>query len=148
MSASPDTPDGGAEIGYERRDVDAGRLLRTFFAIVLVTVAVIVLLWWLYHVFVADEAARQPPPPILKPESSVHAPPPPRLQTVPAADLEARREREDALLDGYGWVDREKQRVRIPIAEAMRLLAERGIPPGASGGAPPPPPAKDDGGAR
>ena len=36
--------------------------------------------------------------------------------------------REDAVLNGYGWVNKEAGVVRIPIAEAMRLTVERGLP--------------------
>ena len=40
------------------------------------------------------------------------------------------RERENAVLDQYGWVDRQAGTVRVPIARAIDLLAERGIPAG------------------
>jgi topoisomerase IA-like protein len=33
------------------------------------------------------------------------------------------------VLESYGWVDKDKGVVRIPIEEAMRLIAERGLPP-------------------
>jgi len=55
-------------------------------------------------------------------------PPEPRLQTAPAADLAAYLARERKLLDAYGWVDREHGVARIPIEEAMRRLAQQGIP--------------------
>jgi len=54
--------------------------------------------------------------------------PPPQLQTAPALDLAKLRAREDAILGSYGWVDRQNGVIRIPIEEAMRLTAERGLP--------------------
>lgn len=51
--------------------------------------------------------------------------PPPRLQVAEPLDLETVRQAEDALLTGYAWVNREQGIVRIPIAEAMRLLAKK-----------------------
>ena len=36
--------------------------------------------------------------------------------------------REDLLLDYYSWVDRGHGKVRIPIARAMQLLAQHGLP--------------------
>jgi len=39
--------------------------------------------------------------------------------------MRAAQERE---LTTYGWVDKEKQTVRIPIDRAMELLAQRGLP--------------------
>ena len=55
-------------------------------------------------------------------------PPEPRLQTDPARDFTKFREREDALLHSYGWVDRAAGVVRIPIERAMDLIAQRGLP--------------------
>jgi hypothetical protein len=55
-------------------------------------------------------------------------PPEPRLQQTPALDLKAMRAAEDQLLTSYGWVDRQKGVVRIPIDRAIGLLAQRGLP--------------------
>ena len=52
----------------------------------------------------------------------------PRLQISPALDLKAFREQEDAELNGYGWIDRTAGVVRIPVARAMDLLLQRGLP--------------------
>ena len=43
-------------------------------------------------------------------------------------ELAAFRAREDAILASYAWVDKEHGIVRIPVEEAMRLVAERGVP--------------------
>jgi hypothetical protein len=51
-----------------------------------------------------------------------------RLQAQPANEIYEFRLRERAELDGYSWVDRNAGTVRIPIAEAMRLTVERGLP--------------------
>ena len=55
-------------------------------------------------------------------------PPAPRLQENPALDLDALRAREERELSTYGWVDRPRGTVRIPIERAMKLVAERGLP--------------------
>jgi hypothetical protein len=49
----------------------------------------------------------------------------PLLQADPAADLRAFRAREDSILDGYGWIDRDAGRVRVPIERAMEIWARR-----------------------
>jgi hypothetical protein len=54
--------------------------------------------------------------------------PPPRLQIAPRDDLRALRERENAELNSYGWVDKSAGVVRIPISRAMQILSERGLP--------------------
>jgi hypothetical protein len=55
-------------------------------------------------------------------------PPGPVLQLSPAADLAKFDAQQEAQLDGYGWIDRDKGIARIPIAQAMQDLAKRGFP--------------------
>jgi hypothetical protein len=56
------------------------------------------------------------------------APPGPRLQTNAAADLQAFREGESKRLNTYYWIDKQEGIVHIPIEQAMKKLAETGIP--------------------
>lgn len=121
-------PGDDPDVRFERTDVDATSLLKFGFWLVVATTVVVLLLWRLFFVFVAQEAARQPPPPVMKPDAAVLAPPPPLLQTAPAKDLAEFRAQEDQVLASYGWVDKEQKVARIPIEEAMRLVAERGLP--------------------
>ena len=55
--------------------------------------------------------------------------PTPRLQiddgNLEIAEMHAR---EDLLLNNYSWVDRASGKVRIPIARAMQIIAEHGLP--------------------
>lgn len=55
-----------------------------------------------------------------------NVPPAPRLQTNPPQDLAAYLAQQKALLDSYGWVDREKGIVREPIDAAMKRLLREG----------------------
>jgi len=52
----------------------------------------------------------------------------PELQINPAAELAAHRATETNELAGYGWVDRTRGIVRIPIDQAMQDIATAGIP--------------------
>lgn len=56
------------------------------------------------------------------------APDDPRLQPNPADDLATLREKEDAVLNNYGWVDKSNNVVHIPIDLAMKLALEQGYP--------------------
>lgn len=51
----------------------------------------------------------------------------PRLEIDPATDLAAFRARERGELERYGWVDRTRGVVRIPIEQAMQDVAKAGI---------------------
>ena len=60
--------------------------------------------------------------------------PTPRLQIDDGdQDITDLHAREDLLLDHYSWVDQQHGKVRIPIARAMELIAQQGLPvvPGA-----------------
>lgn len=61
-------------------------------------------------------------------------PPAPALQSDPHSELIAYEKEKQARLTSYGWVDRAKGIVHIPIDEAMRRVATQGIP-GWPGGA-------------
>ncbi len=54
--------------------------------------------------------------------------PSPRLQPSPPADMRAFYAEEMRRLNGTGWVDQAQGIVHIPIEEAMRKVAEDGIP--------------------
>ena len=54
-------------------------------------------------------------------------PPGPRQQTHPARDLAAFRAAKQEQLTSYGWVDQAHGIVHIPIDEAMKKIAERGL---------------------
>ncbi len=51
--------------------------------------------------------------------------PPIQLQADPSAELRVLREQKRAILNGYGWVDREKGIAHIPLNRAMDLLAKK-----------------------
>jgi hypothetical protein len=52
----------------------------------------------------------------------------PPLEPDPAATLARFRAEKRALLQGYGWVDRAHGIARIPIDEAMRIVAAQATP--------------------
>jgi hypothetical protein len=55
--------------------------------------------------------------------------PTPRLQTDDGnQEIAEMHAREDLLLNHYSWVDRSSGKVRIPIARAMQIVAEHGLP--------------------
>jgi hypothetical protein len=56
------------------------------------------------------------------------SPPGPRLETNPQAELQRFRAEEERRLNTYGWIDKQKGIVRIPINEAMKKLARTGAP--------------------
>jgi hypothetical protein len=118
---------------YERRTFNV--------RLVLLTMAAMAVAGVLVHFFVAgmwtllDKEARakdQEHKPMLSstpgPNVPPRLPPEPRLQPDPVSDLHRMREAEDNVLQTYGWVDKNAGVVRIPVARALDLLAQRGLP--------------------
>jgi hypothetical protein len=114
--------DPGAAKEYEERDVAIRPLVLVGTAIAAVVVVTSFGMRALEHRFAAREAVRGEPLSPLAAAAAREEPPAPRLQENPRQDLEALRAREEALLDGYAWIDRGAGRVRIPVARAMELL--------------------------
>jgi hypothetical protein len=112
---------------HERRDVSIRFMAYVVAGLSLLTLAGMGVSWWYLGAVQEEErAAERPVPPLAATLPEV--PPEPRLQVTPAADLATVREREDAILNNYGWIDRKSGLVRIPIDRAIEVLAERGLP--------------------
>ncbi len=134
-------------VHYEKKDVNAKAVTWVGIAVGLVTIVVIVALVPFLRLLEVWRAEEDPAPTALSRFEPGRRPPEPRLQEEPFGDLAALRAEEDAVLGSYGWVSREAGVVRIPIDEAMRIVAERGLPvrhapdskgePGAGGGGQP-----------
>lgn len=61
----------------------------------------------------------------------------PRLQVAPRLAMSAYRAEETRLLTTFGWSDRARQTVRIPIGRAMELYAEGRVAPAPAPSGPP-----------
>jgi len=69
-----------------------------------------------------------PEAPRIQPKGLTEAAPVPQLQPDPAADMRAYRRTAQERLTSYGWFDKDRGIAHIPIGEASRRIAERGIP--------------------
>jgi hypothetical protein len=56
------------------------------------------------------------------------------LQINPPEDYQRLRTTQQAMIEGYAWIDRQQGRLRIPIERAMELIAEQGLPVQPGGG--------------
>ena len=118
---------------YEQEDVDIRGIVRfglTIFAatVVACTVLAVAIRLWTPERLPLEV---QLPPAAVTPA----AVPGPGLDAAPEVQLRQIMDRENERLHSYGWVDRDAGTVRIPIDQAMQMLAERGLP-GREGDAP------------
>jgi hypothetical protein len=111
--------------GHEGTDADVGSLARLALLLIVVTLVVVAAILFLFRQIVSREAAGDAVP---SPLAASPAPfEGPRLEVDPEEALRNRRIREEEVLTSYGWVDRERGVVRIPIERAKELLVERGL---------------------
>jgi len=111
-------------VTYEKRDVDVVKLGRIGFVVTSVVAIAFVIAWWLLGALIQHQAKSSGRPHPLAETVGRTEPPPPLLQPNPRSDLLALRAREQATLETYGWIDKDKGVVRIPIE---RVLAKRGL---------------------
>jgi hypothetical protein len=131
----------GAEALHEPNTVNIPGVVKFLVWLSVVIAVAALLVWGLFHYFDARKAQEAPPPSPLA--TGVRLPPEPRLQgapgnvSSPAEDIRRFREKEDQMLDSYGWIDERNGVIRIPIEQAKRLIVQRGLsvtPPSASQG--------------
>ena len=112
-------------VGHETRDIQITPIGVAGVALVALIVFSMVAMLILMKYYEVREAADSPPANPLAAQFARTTPPAPQLQTHPAADIAAFRAQEDAVLNGYGWVNKTAGVVRIPIARAMELQLQR-----------------------
>jgi len=95
-------------------------------ALLVAAILVVLAAWGIGRIPAATRGAR--PTSAAPPPSAPGAGKKPRLQADPHGDLTEYRRAQKALQESYGWIDRKKGIVRIPVARAMRLLLDRGFP--------------------
>jgi hypothetical protein len=136
--------------GHETRDVDLSGSLRFIVIMTVFLAGAFALMWFTYARWRSAPAAVGTSVPPVAVREGDRLPALPRLQTRPNLDLADFRRGEEQVLTSYAWVDKEQGVVRIPVARAIELLAERGLPAPAPAAAPPAPaaPAHSPAGAR
>ncbi|HUI06439.1 MAG TPA: hypothetical protein VL486_05485 [Verrucomicrobiae bacterium] len=111
----------------ERRDLNVHVIVIFFGSLVVTGILVSLVARGTFAYFARryPAAVERPLPPVANPGPPVTAP---KLLANPAKEMRKLRVHEDALLTTYGWVDPDRGVVRIPIAHAIDLVAERGLP--------------------
>lgn len=127
------------DVAHEHSDVNVRAILSATAIIAVVCVVSAALMYGLFGFFESQAAGRDPRlSPLARPASNLPAntvqspsfggAPEPRLLTNEPKRLEEVRAAAQEQLGGYGWVDEKAGVARIPIDEAKRLIAERGLP--------------------
>ena len=124
----PDTPpaDPSPPVGHETSDVKIRGVLWLGAAVAAMIIVAQVGLWLLLGSYRNEAQQRDP---LLSPLAAQRQPASgPKLQSSPNTDYAEWRRTQQESLESYGWIDKQQGVVRIPVARAMELLAERGLP--------------------
>jgi hypothetical protein len=123
--------------GYEHEDLSSKGPFYFMAGLALLGLAIYLIVFGMYRFLDSYERANQPPlSPMATPEADTRAVthedtqtfPQPRLEENERTNLRQFIEDQDRKLVTYGWVDKDKGTVRIPIDRAMELIVQRGLP--------------------
>jgi hypothetical protein len=120
------------EHGHEANKLSVRGLVLFASALVALTTAVELILGGVMNGLYTESKSQRSPSLFKEEPESLPAP---RLQDNPAGELAAFKQAELSHLNGYGWVEEEKGIAHIPIARAIEILAERGLPKGSGSAA-------------
>jgi hypothetical protein len=125
-------------VAHETSDVNVKAIVAFAGIIAAVTIVSAVIVWGLFDALESQAAARDPKmSPLAVPATQMPrstASPffggarQPQLVTNEPAVLRTLRQSEDKSLHEYGWVDQKAGVTHVPIDQAKKLLAERGLP--------------------
>lgn len=120
--------DHGNPVQYEKTDIEIGAVVKAGLAILVITVVTAFALVPVVKFLKARSEKGDPPAAPIAGFGPDRKPPGPLLQERPFDDWRALKRQQDERLGTYGWVDESKGVARIPIDEAMKRLAEKGLP--------------------
>jgi hypothetical protein len=136
-----ETQDDNPEVSFERRDVNVFQITAFGIGLLLSCIVVVFAMWALFHFLAQRENDKNTPLPKGMAAERQYVPPEPRLSGVrvengqvsphpvyPRVELKELQDDEDAILSNYGWVDPAHGTVRIPIDQAIDIVAKKGLP--------------------
>lgn len=114
-----------SETLHEENTIQFAPVLIFVIVMIIVSLATFLTVKVIQQTFDTNWARSEPP---VSPLAQAQMPPVPLLQVSPGQDLVDFRAKEQAALTSYRWVDEKGGIVGIPVEEAIKLLARRGLP--------------------
>jgi len=117
------------KLAHETSDVSIPDIVKFGVGLVIIAIVTHILMWGLYKYYAAREPYAQSAG-----QKRDQLPPEPRLQGAPGheihpvEELNSMRAAEESVLTTYAWVAQATGTARIPIEQAIKMLAERGLP--------------------
>lgn len=112
------------QVSFERKDINIVQITGFGIGLLVAFMATVVAMYALFVWFAHREDKVNPAnPPAMMSEKQT-APEGPKLQSSPLKEVEEMRENEEILLNSYGWSDQAKGVARIPVAQAIDMVAQ------------------------
>jgi hypothetical protein len=126
-------PDHGPEVNpgvsHETRDINVFQVTAFGIGLLLSCIVTVFAMWVMFNfLFQREDAKNASNPAASMMKERPQLPPEPRLQAEPKVELKDLQTDEDAILSSYGWIDPDKGIVRIPIDQAIDIVAQKGLP--------------------
>lgn len=118
-----------SQVAWERKDINIFQVSAFGIGLLLSCLVVVFAVWGLFNFMFAQEEKKNigTATELMRKERPA-LPPEPRLQGNPKQEIKDLRADETTILTSYGWLDPAKGTVRIPIDEAIDLVAKKGLP--------------------
>jgi 7-keto-8-aminopelargonate synthetase-like enzyme len=123
------------DVSFEERDITASTIYKYLFAMGLAVVASLMTCVYILRFTAKFAALNDTPPPPSREARQKELPPEPRLQGFgfpgqradPQADLRKKIQDDSEANEKLEWIDRSSGIVQIPVKDAMKIVAERGL---------------------
>ncbi len=119
----PEKPTTPPASGPENSDANVRDVIFSGLGLAIATFVICLLMLGLFR-YLAGSRESTPANPL----AGSQIPPEPRLEVQPWEQLKQLRAHEDQVLNSYGWVDKDKGIVHIPIDRAIDIVAQQGLP--------------------
>jgi hypothetical protein len=132
-----------SDVTFEPRDIDIGTIARYLVYLAITIIIALVICVPILSVLTKYVAEQDAPMPAVRAAMTQEQrdkdqlPPQPRLQGVPGSTNDPQQDMRDKIdadtkaNETFAWVDRDKGIAQIPVADAMKIIAEKGAVPAA-----------------
>jgi hypothetical protein len=127
-----------ADVAYEQQDVKVDSIYRYLAALGVTTVVALIICLLILRYTTRFVASNEAPPPESRQalgKDFKELPPEPRLQGVPGhpsdpqQDLRNKISADTEAHERLGWIDKQSGIAQIPVEDAMKIIAEKGLNP-------------------
>ena len=132
-----ETPSGAprhSDVSFEERDIKVGTIYWYLIALGLATVIALIVCIFILRFTSNLAASSDAPPPPSRAALAKDYPPEPRLQGVPGHDTDPQKDLRNKLKadidanEQLEWIDKNAGIAQIPVEDAMKIVAEKGLP--------------------